>query len=946
MRGKPADHQAVTKPQINFESGTPGEPGDPGPQGFRGSLGSKGLRGPSGDPGTRGPRGYDGPDGVRGRPGQNGSPGVKGVHGSRGLPGLDGPQGPPGPPGCVCNNLFILLDDYGFVKNSFSTLPQNSTGIEYEAETLSCARAPPVIGPKGPKGLIGYPGDTGSPGIPGAPGFDGTPGLKGANGDKGHYGPTGEDGVTGDSGDKGDPGVCGPPGRPGDDIVCMLGRESDNVTIVQCPSGCPNGAKGGRGDRGDPGSIGLTGPVGVKGNKGLPGPRGFAGISGPPGDNGENGKEGRRGSQGARGLPGLPGIPGPAGIPGSSVGCAEYDGVDFQPFISATQEDIDDVKALLMEPSQEIAERMMNSSFPLLQELASIVVATSYRYFDLSVSFSQSVYKINEGVRLVQPELVLTNQSSTDITVRVFSTDKTATGGGVDYNLGLHTVTFPAGVTRVLFRVPINDDIIGEEDEEFTLTIDPTSLPANLARVTPSVATVTIVNDDAITVAFSQSSYRIDEDDGPAQPVLVLSNPSSTDITIQVRDIENTATRGVDYDSGPYTVTFTAGQTSVPFDVPVNNDNTLENTEMFTVTIDPSTLPDRVTVSYPDQSTVTILDSDTVVVGFTEVSRIFTESIGSVILTVNISNPSSTSIIVQVIDFAITATRGGIDYDSGPYTVTFTAGMTSASFNVAINDDNTFESREFFYLTIDPSSLPNRVTLSSSILPAIILDDDSPTVSFSQSSYSVNEDAGQAQPVLILSNPSSTDITVQVRDTQITATRRGVDYDSGPYTVTFTAGQTSALFVVPINNDNVFESTEYFSLAIISQSLPTGVNYATRSQATMIITENVVTGGVMETFNYTGTSDDLQPMLVNEGDTVVLNCESFVESQSFTRSIQYRWLLDGDIMNIVGAMATLTIDRAEISSERTYQCLVRGIITKNPLTRRRSRNLVVRGLLL
>ena len=69
-------------------------------------------------------------------------------------------------------------------------------------------------------------------------------------------------------------------------------------------------------------------------------------------------------------------------------------------------------------------------------------------------------------------------------------------------------------------------------------------------------------------------------------------------------------TGGVDYDSGPYTVTFTAGQTSVPFDVPVNNDNTLENTEMFTVTIDPSTLPDHVTVNYPDQSTVTILDSD------------------------------------------------------------------------------------------------------------------------------------------------------------------------------------------------------------------------------------------------------------------------------------------------------------------------------------------------
>ena len=44
------------------------------------------------------------------------------------------------------------------------------------------------------------------------------------------------------------------------------------------------------------------------------------------------------------------------------------------------------------------------------------------------------------------------------------------------------------------------------------------------------------------------------------------------------------------------------------------------------------------------------------------------------------------------------------------------------------------------------------------------------TVNFNQSTYSVNEDAGLAQPVLVLSNPSSTDITVQVRDTQNTAT--------------------------------------------------------------------------------------------------------------------------------------------------------------------------------
>jgi len=46
----------------------------------------------------------------------------------------------------------------------------------------------------------------------------------------------------------------------------------------------------------------------------------------------------------------------------------------------------------------------------------------------------------------------------------------------------------------------------------------------------------------AITVSFSRSTYSVDEDDGVVGPQLVLSNPSSTDITVQVRDIQIAAT--------------------------------------------------------------------------------------------------------------------------------------------------------------------------------------------------------------------------------------------------------------------------------------------------------------------------------------------------------------------------------------------------------------------
>ena len=44
------------------------------------------------------------------------------------------------------------------------------------------------------------------------------------------------------------------------------------------------------------------------------------------------------------------------------------------------------------------------------------------------------------------------------------------------------------------------------------------------------------------------------------------------------------------------------------------------------------------------------------------------------------------------------------------------------------------------------------------------------TVMFSQSLYSVTENAGLVEPVLVLSNPPSSDITVQVSNVDITAT--------------------------------------------------------------------------------------------------------------------------------------------------------------------------------
>ena len=67
----------------------------------------------------------------------------------------------------------------------------------------------------------------------------------------------------------------------------------------------------------------------------------------------------------------------------------------------------------------------------------------------------------------------------------------------------------------------------------------------------------------------------------------------------------------------------------------------------------------------------------------------------------------------------------GVDYDSGPFDITFPAGETLAVFNISINDDDIVEGNENFNISIDPFSPPNGVSVGDpSQTTVIIVDDD------------------------------------------------------------------------------------------------------------------------------------------------------------------------------------------------------------------------------
>ena len=68
---------------------------------------------------------------------------------------------------------------------------------------------------------------------------------------------------------------------------------------------------------------------------------------------------------------------------------------------------------------------------------------------------------------------------------------------GNDYESGPFNITIPAGETRATFSIPIINNNIFEDNETFTLTIDPSSLPSRVHQQMNCLLVVTIVDDDS-----------------------------------------------------------------------------------------------------------------------------------------------------------------------------------------------------------------------------------------------------------------------------------------------------------------------------------------------------------------------------------------------------------------------------------------------------------------
>jgi flagellar basal body rod protein FlgG len=209
------------------------------------------------------------------------------------------------------------------------------------------------------------------------------------------------------------------------------------------------------------------------------------------------------------------------------------------------------------------------------------------------------------------------------------------------------------------------------------------------------------------------------------------------------------------------------------------------------------------------------------------------EDVGSITISVIRSAGTNGTVSVNFATSDGTATAG-LDYVANSGTLTFTSGVTVASFTITVLNDSNLESNETVNLTLSsPTGGAALGTPSTAVLT--IRDDDAPSIQFAADSFEVQENAGEALITLVRSGDLNTAVTVEFTTADGSATA-GDDYATTTQTVEFAEGETTNSVTVAISNDDWAETDETVNLKL---SHPTGgAVLGNRDTATLTIRDD------------------------------------------------------------------------------------------------------------
>ena len=444
----------------------------------------------------------------------------------------------------------------------------------------------------------------------------------------------------------------------------------------------------------------------------------------------------------------------------------------------------------------------------------------------VTVSFEESSYTVGEGDS-VEVKLTLSADPERTVTVPLTRTNQ---GGATasDYSVP-SSVVFNSGDTEKTVSFSATQDTADDEGESVKLGFG-SSLPTGVTVGSTDETTVSITDDDepSVTVSFEQPSYTVAEGNTVTIKVVLSADPERT-VTISLTKTNQGGATASDY-SVPNSVVFNSGDTEKTVSFSATQDTADDDGESVRLGFG-NTLPTGVTKGSTDETTVSITDDDvpSVTVSFEQTTYTVAEGSSEAVKVKLSADPERTvEVPISVTDMDGASAS---DYSIAPQTVVFNSGDTEKTFSFSATDDTEDDDGERVRLTF--GGLPARVNSASPSQAVVsITDDDVPsvTVSFEESSYTVDEGDSVTVKVVLSADPERT-VTIA-----ITATGQdGASSDdySVPASVVFNSGDTEKTFDFEATDDEEEDDDE--SVKLTFGGLPTAVSEGTTNETVVSI---------------------------------------------------------------------------------------------------------------
>ena len=449
----------------------------------------------------------------------------------------------------------------------------------------------------------------------------------------------------------------------------------------------------------------------------------------------------------------------------------------------------------------------------------------------VTVTFENATYTVAEGSS-VTVKVKLDREPDRTVVNPLASVPQ---GGATsaDYSGVPANVAFASGETEKTITFSAAADDVDDDDESVKLGFG--TLPTRVTAGTIDESTVNITDDDVpqVTASFEQATYTVAEGSSVTVKVKLSADPERS-VTIPITKNNEDGTTSADYSGVPANVAFASGETAKTITFSAAADDVDDDDE--SVKLGFGTLPTRVTAGAIDESTVNIMDDDVpqVTASFEQATYTVAEG-SSVTVKVKLSADPERTVTIPITK----ANQGGAssgDYSGVPANLAFASGDTEKTITFAATTDTDNDDGEKVKLGF--GTLPTGVsegTTGESVVS--ITDDDVPsvTVSFEQSTYTVNENSTVDVTVELDVDPERS-VTIP-----ITPSNQGgassSDY-SVPTSVTVNSGVTEKTFTFSATQDTVDDDEESVKLGF--GSMPTGAFAINQTQATVNITDDDV----------------------------------------------------------------------------------------------------------